>query len=114
MAAKVNFKAVLKPYLSKAIRSPFPPVIAPMLATLVDKPFDEEGWQYEVKWDGYRAVAYLHDGKVELKSRNNKSFDEKFYPIHTELEKLNLEAVLDGEIIVADEKGVSNFGNLQN
>ena len=41
--------------LQKAEKSAFPKNIAPMLATLVDKPFDEEGWLYEVKWDGYRA-----------------------------------------------------------
>ena len=54
-----------------------------MLATLVDKPFDEPGWLYEVKWDGYRAVALLNRGKVNLISRNNKSFNEKFYPVYT-------------------------------
>ena len=59
-----------------------------MLATLVDKPFDEEGWLYEVKWDGYRAVAFMKNGKVELKSRNDKSFNEKFYPVTKALKEL--------------------------
>ncbi len=59
----------------------FPKDIKPMLATLIDKPFDHDGWVYEVKWDGYRAIAYLQKGKVEIRSRNNKSFDEKFYPV---------------------------------
>ena len=85
-----------------------------MLATLVDKPFDEEGWLYEIKWDGYRATAYLNNGKVEIKSRNNKSFNEKFYPIHRLLEKWDINAVVDGEIIVLNDKGISNFGDLQN
>ncbi|MCW3119400.1 MAG: ATP-dependent ligase clustered with Ku protein LigD [Chitinophagaceae bacterium] len=92
----------------------FPAFIEPMLATLIDKPFDEDGWLYEIKWDGYRTLAYLHAGKTELKSRNNKVFDDKFYPIHDALKKLDLDAVLDGEIIVADQEGISNFGNLQN
>ena len=56
-----------------------------MLATLVDEPFDEEGWTDEIKWDGYRAVAFMNKGKVELKSRNDKSFNEKFYPIYEAL-----------------------------
>ena len=41
-----------------------------MLATLVDKPFDGEDWLYEIKWDGYRAIAFLEDGSVRLVSRN--------------------------------------------
>jgi len=85
-----------------------------MLATLIDQPFDEEGWQYEIKWDGYRTVAYCNKGKVELRSRNNKSFNEKFYPVYDELKALNFNAVLDGEVIVAGESGISNFGHLQN
>lgn len=91
-----------------------PTAIEPMLATLVDKPFDEEGWLYEIKWDGYRCVAYINNGSVELKSRNNKSFNEKFYPIHAALQELQINAVLDGEIIVAGKEGISKFGDLQN
>lgn len=86
---------------------------APMLATLVDKPFDEPGWLYEVKWDGYRALASLHQGEVEIRSRNNKSFDAKFYPVFNALKEWNIDVVIDGEIVVLDEKGKSDFGRLQ-
>jgi bifunctional non-homologous end joining protein LigD len=85
-----------------------------MLATLVDKAFDKPGWFYEVKWDGYRALAMMNKGNTELKSRNNKSFDEKFYPIHAALNKLKLNMVIDGEVVVLDENGISDFGALQN
>jgi bifunctional non-homologous end joining protein LigD len=85
-----------------------------MLATLVDKPFDAENWLFEVKWDGYRAIAICNKKKVSLISRNNKSFNEKFYPITAALEKLNLHAVLDGEIIISNKEGISSFGDLQN
>lgn len=95
-------------------RQKFPAGLQPMLATLVDKPFDEEGWVYEIKWDGYRALAYVNKGKVQISSRNNKSFTERFYPIASALKDLEMDAVLDGEIIVAGEQGVSNFGKLQN
>lgn len=85
-----------------------------MLATLVDKPFDEEGWLYEVKWDGYRTVAFINKNKVELKSRNDKSFNDTFYPVLNAVQQLQFDAVLDGEIVVLDENGKSDFGYLQN
>ena len=78
----------------------FPSQLPPMLATLVDKPFDQEGWIYEIKWDGYRALAFVKDGQAELKSRNDKSFNEKFYPVHQALLDWGIEAVLDGEVVV--------------
>ncbi len=90
-----------------------PPVYLPMLATLIDKPFDEKGWLYEVKWDGYRTIAYINNGTVALKSRNNKSFNEKFYPVTAAFEAWNVNAVVDGEIIVADSRGAADFSGLQ-
>ncbi|MFV8270950.1 DNA ligase D [Flavobacterium sp. GT2N3] len=95
-------------------RSKFPSKISPMLATIVDKPFDKEGWQYEIKWDGYRALAFCNKDKVELKSRNDKSFDEKFCPVHKALQQWNITAVVDGEVVVLDEDGKPNFSALQN
>jgi bifunctional non-homologous end joining protein LigD len=103
-----------KALLKNATKAAFPSKLHPMLATLVDKPFDEEGWLYEVKWDGYRALAYINKGKVELQSRNDKTFNEKFYPIHAALENIGVNAVLDGEIIVAKDNGISSFSDLQN
>ncbi len=85
-----------------------------MLAVLVNEPFNKEGWLYEVKWDGYRAIALLKKSGVEIKSRNNKSFSDKFYPVTRALEELKLNAVLDGEIVVTNENGISDFGSLQN
>jgi len=95
-------------------KTAFPKNISPMLATLVDQPIEEPGWIYEVKWDGYRAIAYIKSGKVHLSSRNNKSFDEKFYPVFDALKKIKADVVLDGEVIVANDSGISNFGLLQN
>jgi bifunctional non-homologous end joining protein LigD len=95
-------------------RSGFPKSFSPMLATLVDKPFNEPGWLYEIKWDGYRAVAMINKGKVNLISRNNKSFNDKFYPVVNALKVWDINAILDGEVVVLNEKGVSNFGALQN
>jgi bifunctional non-homologous end joining protein LigD len=85
-----------------------------MLATLINKPFDEEGWLFEVKWDGYRAIARRNKGKVELLSRNNKSFNDKFYPIYQAVLDWKTDAVIDGEICVLNDEGVAHFGSLQN
>ncbi len=98
-----------KPYAGAPVS-----ILNPMLATLVDNPFDADGWQYEIKWDGYRAMADCRGSEVNLLSRNNKSFNEKFYPVFHALVEANLNAVLDGEVIVADESGMANFGRLQN
>ncbi len=103
----------LAPFLQTAKKSAFPANIPPMLATLVDEPFEEPGWIYEVKWDGYRAVAYLNNGAVDILSRNNKSFNEKFYSAYEVLKKWNINAVVDGEIIVVNENGVADFSKLQ-
>src|SRR5690606_20324251 len=100
--------------LKKAPDSAIFKQIKPMLATLVDHPFDDPDWQYEVKWDGYRALAFFNKGKVELLSRNNKSFNDKFYPIYQLLSEMKINAVIDGEIVVLNDKGISNFGTLQN
>lgn len=105
---------VLSSLVSKAPKKKHPARMEPMLATLVDKPFEEPGWIFEIKWDGYRAVSFLGNNKVRITSRNQKSFDEKFYPVHEALGRWNIPAVVDGEIVVVNERGVSDFGALQN
>lgn len=104
----------VKSLLKQAPKSKIPIGIKPMLATLVDEPFDDPNWIFEVKWDGYRALAFMQKDDVQLLSRNNKQFNEKFYPIYELLKKWDMDAVLDGEILVLTDKGISNFGNLQN
>jgi len=108
-------KAIASGDVADAPRAAFPKMVSPMLATLVDKPpVEKGGWLYEIKWDGYRAIALCNKGKVALISRNNKSFNDKFYSIYDHLKGLNLNAVLDGEIVVLKDSGVSSFGALQN
>ncbi|HEX8059470.1 MAG TPA: DNA ligase D, partial [Cyclobacteriaceae bacterium] len=69
---------------------------------------------YEIKWDGYRALAFINNGTVDLRSRNDKSFSDKFYPVSRALEQWDVNAVLDGEIVVLKSSGTSDFGSLQN
>lgn len=85
-----------------------------MLATLTNDPFDDPEWVYEVKWDGYRALAYLNKGKAELRSRNNNGFNEKFYPVYKALKLWPVKAVVDGEVVVINKQGHSRFSDMQN
>jgi len=100
--------------IKKGKKEKSPTFVKPMLATLVDGPFDDPGWEYEVKWDGYRAMAFRSNNKTELKSRNNKSFKEKFYPIFEAVQQWDVNAVVDGEIVAVNEKGIADFSALQN
>lgn len=80
-------------------RDPMPHHVRPMLATLVKEPFDAPGWFFEVKWDGYRAIAEIPRGVVKLYSRNQQPFDNKYQPIVQALKKIKHACVIDGEII---------------
>jgi len=100
--------------LAGAPKEPFPKTFSPMLATLVDKPFDHQGWIYEIKWDGYRAISLCGKSEVNIISRNNKSFNEKFYPVYEAVKKWGIHGIVDGEIVVLNDKGISHFGSLQN
>ncbi len=106
--------AAAESILKKAPNKKMPAKMEPMLATLVDEPFADDGWLYEIKWDGYRAISFMHKGSVEIRSRNDKSFNDKFYPVTQALKEWNINAVVDGEIVVVNEKGISDFGALQN
>ena len=107
-------KADVIKILKDAPKSRIPTNIQPMKATLVDEPFDEPGWLFEVKWDGYRSLAVLNKkGEATLMSRNNLPF-EKYYPINDALKKWKMDAVLDGELLVLNDKGISDFGAMQN
>lgn len=95
-------------------KKPMPDFISPMLAILVAEPFDGEEWLYEIKWDGYRALAFIDNEHVKLKSRSNKSMNTSFAPIVKELEQIQAQVILDGEIVILDKSGKSQFGLIQN
>ncbi len=90
-----------------------PHAVQPMLATTTDGPFDHSDWIFEVKWDGYRAVAEVRNGVVSLYSRNGISFNKKFAPVADALRKFGADVVLDGEIVVVDDQGRPDFQLLQ-
>jgi bifunctional non-homologous end joining protein LigD len=99
--------------LESGISGKMPAAVSPMLATLVNEPISGNDWVYEMKWDGYRCIAYIQGNKVLLRSRNNKSFNEKYYPLVPAFSSLKLNAVIDGEIVVTTDKGIPDFSLLQ-
>jgi bifunctional non-homologous end joining protein LigD len=86
--------------------------IKPMLATAVDKPFDDKDWVFEVKWDGVRAIAFVQNDIARLQSRNGIDITAT-YPEIAEALQRSLRgiksAALDGEIVILDEKGHPDF-----
>ncbi len=87
--------------------------IKPMLAKEIEEPFDDKDWIFEIKWDGYRAVAEVDKGNVSIYSRKGNTFNDSYPAIADELKKLNIHATLDGEVVVVDENGKANFQLLQ-
>ena len=94
--------------------STLPKRFQPMLATLTDKPFDDDEWLFEDKYDGFRMVANIEGGKVTLYSRNGKIISDSYIEVAKALEGVKGGAVIDGELVALDENGVSHFQLLQN
>ncbi len=89
-------------------------ILSPMLAGARKEIFNDPDWIYELKWDGYRVLAHVSKQGIFLQSRNGIDLNAKFRRLAEELEQLENETILDGEVVVLNEKGVSVFGELQN
>jgi bifunctional non-homologous end joining protein LigD len=91
-----------------------PAAIHPMLATATDKPFDSPDWLFEIKWDGYRALCFIENGKLRLVSRNQNDLTAQFSELRELPEFIKSKSViLDGEIVALDEQGRSSFSLMQ-
>jgi bifunctional non-homologous end joining protein LigD len=88
--------------------------VSPMLATLVDKPFQKPNWIFEAKYDGVRILAYKEGSKVYLISRNMIDRTSRYPEIASSIRSLKAETLaLDGEVVVFDNKKISRFQWLQ-
>lgn len=95
-------------------RRSMPTAIHPMLATSVEDPFDDPAWLYEIKWDGYRAVAFIQNGKLRLVSRTQNDLTAQFAELKDIPKFVKAKtAVLDGEIVALDTDGRSSFSLMQ-
>jgi bifunctional non-homologous end joining protein LigD len=87
----------------------------PMLTTLARELPRGDDWLYEVKWDGYRAIAYVHGGEAQFLSRNDNDLTQRFPTVQRALERAvkTPDCVLDGEICALDEQGRATFSAMQ-
>ena len=100
--------------LKGVAKAAMPRAIQPMLATLVDEPFDDAEWLFEIKWDGYRAIAFIDDGRVRFVSRNGNDLTAGYAELDGLAKHVNAtRAILDGEIVALDEQGRPSFSLMQ-
>jgi len=103
-----------KKAISRKRKSEVPDFIPPSLATLREKVPDSRAWSYEIKFDGYRIQARLAGGEVILKTRTGLDWTDKFPTIASACGQLaSHDVILDGEIVSANERGISDFSGLQ-
>jgi bifunctional non-homologous end joining protein LigD len=105
---------VLNGLSSAPVKRPLPTEIHPMLATSISEPFDGPEWLFEIKWDGYRAVAFIENGKLRLVSRNQNELTQR-YPELRDLPQFvkAKNAILDGEVVALDAQGRASFSLMQ-
>ncbi len=97
-----------------ALARPAPGFVEPMLATLATRGFDDPGWLFEIKWDGYRVEAVVRDHRVSLYTRNGKDAAAYFPGLLSPPDWIAArEAVVDGEVVALDPAGRPDFGLLQ-
>jgi len=96
------------------VKRPMPTTIHPMLAESVEQPFDGAEWLFEIKWDGYRAIAFIQDGKVRLVSRNQNDLTPRYPELKDLAQSIKAKnAILDGEVVALDDEGRASFSLMQ-
>lgn len=91
-----------------------PAWIGPMLAKLIDKPFDGDDWLFELKWDGFRILSFVNRQDAKLLTRNRNLYNTNYPSIVKALQDLKTEAIFDGEVVVLDKSNRSKFELLTN
>ncbi len=96
-------------------QSPFPQTLSPQLATLADTAPEGDNWIHEIKYDGYRMLAFKEGNSVRMMSRNHKNWTKEFQVVADAVAKLPVEnLLLDGELVILDEQSRPSFQLMQN
>ncbi len=113
--AKAKTKSIRRPVASAARQAPLPRSIAPELPTLVDAAPEGDDWLHEMKFDGYRMVAFKNGQQVRFETRNALDWTHKVPALAEAIGRLRpAQLILDGEVVAFDDRGVSDFQLLQN
>ncbi len=100
--------------LEGAVAARLPAKARPMLATLLEKPFSREDWLFELKWDGMRALAWVDGGRLRIESRAGRDATSQYPELMSLPNSIRAkQALLDGELVVLDEQGRSDFERMQ-
>jgi bifunctional non-homologous end joining protein LigD len=111
VSASSESSAVL---VSVPVKRAMPTTIHPMLAESIENPFDDQDWLFEIKWDGYRAIAFIDDSKVRLVSRNQNELTGRYPELKDMAEFVKAQtAILDGEVVALDAEGRASFSLMQ-
>ena len=100
--------------VNSPVKRAMPTAIHPMLAESIEKPFDDKDWLFEIKWDGYRAIAFVEGGKVRLVSRNQNELTGRYPELKDMPDFIKAKtAILDGEVVALDADGRASFSLMQ-
>jgi bifunctional non-homologous end joining protein LigD len=100
--------------LEDARKAAMPARLGPMLATPSDRAFSDTDWLFEIKWDGMRALAWIEKSKLTLRARSGSDITAQYPELHgLPAAFRGRQAILDGEIVVLDSRGRSNFDKIQ-
>ncbi len=115
MPAHADASATIDPAgVAGAVAAPMPAAISPMLAEIADKPPSGEGWTFEIKWDGVRALCFLDESGLRLVTRNGNAMTRQYPELSVLPHYVGAKsAILDGEIAVLDEGGRPSFSRIQ-
>jgi bifunctional non-homologous end joining protein LigD len=100
--------------IRKGKKTPMPSHVRPMKCGLIDEPFDNEEWIFELKLDGYRIVAMVNGEKIKLTTTELQDYTKKYFVVADALQQLDHKVILDGEVVALNDEGKPDFSKLQN
>src|SRR3954469_20462547 len=108
-AGKRTVPSIVEALVTQGTKPSMPEYLKPMLCEKREKAFNGENWIFELKFDGYRIIAYLDQGKVTLYSRELQNYTQRYSRAVDILASLEVNAIIDGEMIALNSEGKPDF-----